>query len=57
MTQPTRCDTNSCIRVDATGPVVRIESTETGAAMHATRKEWQAFLDAVKRGVFDVNDG
>lgn len=49
----TTCDTNSCIRVDATGPVVRIESTETGTAMHATREEWAAFLKRVKLGEFD----
>lgn len=48
-----RCDTSACIRIDVTGPGVRIESTETGDAMHATREEWGAFLERVKAGEFD----
>lgn len=54
MFQKVRCDTSTCIEVDATDEVASLRSSANPAeVLVVTRSEWEALKSAIKEGQFD----
>ncbi|WP_062430850.1 DUF397 domain-containing protein [Herbidospora daliensis] len=51
------CSNNDCVEVSLAGDRVKVRDSKRGdggAVLDFTPEEWRAFVDGVRRGVFDV---
>lgn len=56
---PYSADQTSCVEVAELGELVHVRDSKNpdGPVIRLTRAEWRAFVEAVKRGDFDRDEG